>query len=248
MMSKDEPIRPGERIDDLQRGGLRILSDPAGFCFGVDAVLLAHFARARRNERVLDLCTGNGIVPILMSNLTKANELVGVDMDARAVDLFSRSVQMNGLDGRLRAVHADIREIREHFGSGDFDAVTANPPYHADGSGPLPLGAQEARFERSCTIGDICGAASWLLKFGGRLFMVHKPHRLADIFSAMREHEIEPKTLRLVHSYVHKPPILVLIEGIKRGAAFLNVMPPLVLYSQPGVYTDEARRIYWEEN
>ena len=176
-------LRADERIDDLQRNGLRIIQNPKRFCFGMDAVLLSGFARAREGGKTLDLGTGNGIIPLLMSAKTQAAHLTGLEIQPENVDMARRSVALNGLEERIRICEGDIKEASQIFGSSVFDAVTCNPPYMIGQHGLTgPDRAKAiARHEILCTFEDVAREAARLLRPGGRFYLVHRPFRLAEI-------------------------------------------------------------------
>lgn len=237
---------PGERIDDLQRSGLWILQDPARFCFGMDAVLLSGFAAAGPGARVLDLGTGTGIIPLLMSAKTQAAQLVGLELQADSAGMAERSVRMNGLEGRVRIVQGDIREADGLFPPSSFDVVTSNPPYMiaahgiADPESPKAM----ARHELCCSFEDVAAAAAGLLKVGGHFCLVHRPFRLAEILCTLTAKGLTPKRLRLVHPYADRGPNLFLLDCVRGGRPRLEVEKPLIVYERPGVYTQEIREQY----
>lgn len=239
-------LNAGERIDELQRNGHRIIQDPTRFCFGMDAVLLSSFAKAKRGERVLDLGCGNGVIPILMSAKTAAEQFVGLEIQEKSADLARRSVSLNGLDDKIEIVTGDIREAVDIFGAASFHVITMNPPYMTKDHGLVnPEDAKAiARHEITCTLEEMIAKASGLLKFKGRFYMVHRPFRLAEIMSLMVKYQLEPKRMRLVYPFAEKEPNMVLIEGLRGGKSRLTVEKPLIVYKEPGVYTDEIYDIY----
>jgi tRNA1Val (adenine37-N6)-methyltransferase len=208
-----------ERIDDLQCDGLRLIQNPSHFCFGTDAVLLANFAKAEKNERVMDLCTGTGVIPILMSAKTRAKHFTGIELVPDMADMAQRSVVLNHLQDKITVVCGDIKKAAELCGSAVFDVVTVNPPYLNAGEVNQNEALALARHEIACTLADIAHAAAKLLRFGGRLYMVHRAHRLADIVCALREHKLEPKRLQ----FAGKQLDLVLVEASLGGKAWLTV-------------------------
>lgn len=236
----------GERIDELQRNGYGIIQNRDGFCFGMDAVLLSGFARVREKERALDLGTGTGIIPILLSAKTKGEHFTGLEIQAKSVDMARRSVLLNDLADRISIVEGDIKEAASIFGRASFDVVTSNPPYMTGKHGLL--NPQEpkavARHEVLCTLEDVVGQASALLKENGRFYLVHRPFRLAEIMAAMIKHRLEPKRMRLVYPFADKEPNMVLLEGLKGGKSRITVEKPLIVYQKPGVYTEEICEIY----
>ena len=239
-------LKPGERLDDLQRNGYRIIQDPDRFCFGMDAVLLSGFAWAPEGGRVLDLGTGTGIIPILMSAKTDAKELIGLEIQPDSADMARRSVELNDLSDRIKIINGDIREAGQLFDAASFDVVTSNPPYMIGSHGLQNPEASKAiaRHEVLCNLRDVVSAASRCLKSGGKFYMVHRPFRLSEIMVVMCEYKIEPKRMRLVYPYSDKEPSMVLIEGARGGKPRLTVEKPLIIYKSPGRYTDEIYDIY----
>ncbi len=239
-------LREGERIDDLQRNGLRIIQDPERFCFGMDAVLLSGFARAPEGGRVLDLGTGTGIIPILMSAKTGAGELIGLEIQEESAEMANRSVVLNDLQDRVKIVKGDIREAGQIFDAASFDVVTSNPPYMIGGHGLKNPDAPKAiaRHEVLCDLEDVVKAAARCLKSGGKFYMVHRPFRLAEIMVVMHEYRIEPKRMQLVYPFVDKEPSMVLIEGARGGRSRMTVEKPLIIYESPGKYMPEIYDIY----
>ena len=245
-MTESELLKDGERLDDLQRDGYRIIQNPREFCFGMDAVLLSGFARASEGDALLDLGCGSGIIPILMASKSRAFRIVGLEIQSALVDMARRSVLYNRLEDRVEIVEGDIREEDRLFSPSTFDVVTSNPPYMPLGSGIQNPDSSKAiaRHELLVTLYDVTRAASRLLRQGGLFFIVHRPKRLADVFVCMRQFGIEPKRLRLVHPYIDKKPSLVLIEGKKGAGAELVVESPLIVFSSDGKYTPELCEIY----
>lgn len=240
------PLKENERIDDLQRNHYRIIQDPDRFCFGMDAVLLSGFARAKEGDRVLDLGTGTGIIPILMEAKTGAPHFTGLEIQHDSADMAARSVRLNGLEKKIKIVTGDIREAESLFGAASFDVVTCNPPYMTEHHGLTNPEAPKAiaRHELLCTLEDVIRQSSRLLKPGGNLFMVHRPFRLADILVLLRQYRLEPKRMKLVYPFVDKEPNMVLIEANRGGRPRMTVEKPLIVYKEPGVYTDEIYDIY----
>lgn len=238
--------REDERIDDLQRNGYRIIQKKKGFCFGMDAVLLSGFARVRENEVAVDLGTGTGIIPILLEAKTEGKHFTGLEIQEEVAEMASRSVALNGLQDRVEIVRGDIKEASQLFGKASFDVVTSNPPYMNDQHGLKNPHMMKAisRHEVLCTLDDVCREASLLLKPGGRFYMVHRPHRLAEIISALKEYKLEPKRMKLVHPFIDKEANMVLIEAVRGGKSMMKVEAPIIVYKAPGVYTDEIYTIY----
>ena len=239
-------LKPGERLDDLQRNGYKIIQDPEKFCFGMDAVLLSGFAKAPDGGRVLDLGTGTGIIPILMSAKTKAEKLIGLEIQPESVDMAGRSVALNGLQDRIEIIHGDIKEAGDIFEAASFDVVTSNPPYMIGGHGLQNPDAPKAiaRHELLCDLNDVAAAAERCLKPGGKFYMVHRPFRLSEIMVTLHEHKLEPKRMRLVYPFIDKEPSMVLIEAARGGKSRITVEKPLIIYEAPGKYTAEIYDIY----
>ena len=239
-------IQENERVDELHRNGYSIIQNSEKFCFGIDAVLLSGFAKVKTNEKALDLGTGTGIIPILLEAKTNGKHFVGLEIQPESADMADRSVKMNGLQEKISIVTGDIKNASNIFGASSFDVITTNPPYMIDDHGlKNPTDAKAiARHEILCNLDDILRESARLLKQHGRFYMVHRPFRLAEIFSKMVEYGIEPKRMRLVYPYVDKEPNMVLIEGLRGGKPHLTVEKPLIVYQKEGIYTPEIYDIY----
>ncbi len=238
-------LKNGERLDDLQNG-LFIIQKKEGFKFGTDAVLLADFARNVRCENMIDLCTGTGIVPLLMSAKTRTEHIHGLEIQSDMAEMAARSVEYNGLTDRIQIKCGDLKDAPDIYGVGAFDCVTCNPPYMKRGAA-IENGTDAlfvSRHEVLCTLEDVVASASRLLRSKGRFFMVHRPSRLTDIICAMRAAHVEPKRMRLVCPAAEKPPSLLLIEGMKDGGSELKIAPPLFIYGADGKYSSEINKIY----
>ena len=245
-LEKTELVKDHERVDELQRNGYSIIQDPGRFCFGMDAVLLSGFAKVKPKEKALDLGTGTGIIPILLEAKTKGEHFTGLEIQPESPAMASRSVKLNHLEERVSIVTGDIKDASTLFGASSFDVITTNPPYMIGQHGITnPEDAKAiARHEVLCTLDDILRESAKILKPGGRFYMVHRPFRLAEIFSKMTEYRIEPKRMCLVYPYIDKEPNMVLIEGARGGKSRLTVEKPLIVYKAPGEYTDEIYTIY----
>ena len=239
-------LKPGERLDDLQRNGYKIIQDPGRFCFGMDAVLLSGFAKVKPGERVVDLGTGTGIIPILLEARSKGASFTGLEIQPESADMASRSVQLNDLQERVHIVNGDIKEAVQIFGAASCHVVTSNPPYMTAQHGLQNPDQPKAiaRHEVLCTLEDVISQTAQLLKPRGRFYMVHRPFRLAEIMGLMMQYKLEPKRMRLVYPYVDREPNMVLIEGLLGGNSRITVEKPLIVYEKPGVYTKEIREIY----
>lgn len=246
MPTKQSLLREGERLDDLQRNGLNIIQNPGKFCFGMDAVLLSAFATIRKDETVMDLCTGTGILPLLFSAKTESGHIDALEIQKDSADMARRSVLWNNLQHKIEIYEGDVKSASDRFGKCTYDVVSVNPPYMNDKHGlknpELPMAI--ARHEVMCSLEDVIRESHHLLRPKGRFYMVHRPFRLAEILSVMREHHLEPKRLQFVHPYINKDPNMVLIEGIRDGNSMVKIAPPLIVYDTNGNYTQKIIDLY----
>ncbi len=246
---KESLVYPYERLDDLQtKSNLHLIQNPEWFCFGVDAVLLSSFASqtVKQNARVLDMCTGNGIIPLLLTEKSCASHITGLEIQEPVAEMANRSVIFNGLEDKIQIIQGDLKTSEELFGREVFDNITCNPPYK-ENHGGLKNATDTvtiARHEIFCTLEDIIRVSSKCLKPYGKLCMIHRPERLADIICLMREFRLEPKRLRFVHPSPNKTANMILIEGAKYGNPKLFLEPPLYVYNENGEYSEEINRIY----
>lgn len=239
-------LMENERLDDLQRNGLKIIQKTDGFCFGMDAVLLSGFASVKRGEKVLDMGTGTGIIPLLLSAKTEGEHFKALEIQKEIAEMAARSVALNHLEEKIEIVNGDIKEASRIFGAASFDVVTTNPPYMNDAHGlknPTEVKAI-SRHEVLCTLDDVVREGAKVLKPGGRMYMVHRPHRLIEIITAMKQYKLEPKRMKMVHPFKDKEANMVLIEAVRGGGSWLKMEAPIVVYKEPGVYTDEIYEIY----
>lgn len=239
-------LKENERIDDLQRNGYQIIQNLDGFCFGMDAVLLSGFARVKPGEKAVDLGTGTGIIPILLEAKYEGLHYTGLEIQKEMADMARRSVALNQLEDKVNIVTGDIKEASRLFGAASFDVVTSNPPYMNDSHGlknpDLPKAI--ARHEVLCTLDDVAREAARLLRPGGRFYMVHRPHRLIEIIMALKNYRLEPKRMKMVHPFADKEANMVLIEAVRGGRSMMKMEAPIIVYKEPGVYTDEIYTIY----
>lgn len=242
-------IYPYERVDDLQtQHGFRLIQNPKWFCFGIDAVLLADFAARtiKAKTNILDMCTGNGIIPVLLCEKTEKTKICGIEIQTAVAEMAKRSIILNDLEERISIVEGDLCEASEIFGKATFEGVCCNPPYK-ENHGGLKNASDSltiARHELLCNLDGIIDSAEKVLKPGGKLYLIHRPERLADIFCLMRDHKIEPKRLRMIHPASGKTATMVLVEGAKHGRPKLFLEPPLYVHDECGNYTDEIEQIY----
>ena len=238
-----------EVLDDLQIGGLKIIQKKEGFKFGTDAVLLSDFAKDIKSENTLDLCTGSGIVPLLLSAKTNTSSFCGIEIQPNIADMAKRSVELNNLQDKIKITCGNLMESVSIYGKRRFDLITCNPPYMRKGSAVLNEDDCKiiSRHEVKCTLEDIIRVSSSLISLLGHLVMVHRPSRLCDMIYLMRKYNIEPKKIRFVQKKSADAPILVLCDGLYNGKSDVKILPPLILYNDDGSETEEMKRIYNKE-
>ena len=241
-------LRPGERLDDLERNGYRIIQNREKFCFGMDAVLLSWFAKVEEGEVAIDLGTGTGIIPILLKARTKGEHFTGLEIQEDMAEMAGRSVKYNNLENDIEIVTGDIKEASHIFRKASFDVVTSNPPYMNDTHGLKNPDEAKAisRHEVLCTLEDVIENATILLKPMGRFYMIHRPHRLVEIIEVMKNKNLMPKRMRFVHPYADKDANMVLIEGIRGGKPMMKLEAPIIVYKGVNEYTDQIKKIYQE--
>ena len=240
-------LKENERIDGLEYKGLKIIQKNDGFCFGIDAVLLSDFAKEiRNNSNVLDLGTGTGILSILLCAKTNLNKIYGVEIQKDIADMATRSVRMNNLEEKVQIINMDINELENKFNTNYFDSIVTNPPYKNKNTGVTNENEYKyiSRHETTAELKDFIKISFKMLKDKGSLYMVHRPERLVDIISELRNNKLEPKKIKFVYSNINKEPKLVLIKAVKNGNKFLQVEKPLFVYKENGEYTDEILKIY----
>ncbi|MBQ4609096.1 MAG: tRNA1(Val) (adenine(37)-N6)-methyltransferase [Clostridia bacterium] len=247
-MEHEALMRPGERMDDLQRSGLRILQREEGFRFGTDAVLLADFAAPKKGEHVADVGTGTGVLPLLLSARAEGTTFDAFEIQPDVADMARRSVQINALEARIRIHALDCREAAKAIGHETCHLVVSNPPYTAQGAGLVSPEKTRAlsRSDSDCPLGEWIAACGRLLRNGGRLCCVFPAPRFLELCDAMRTARIEPKRVRFVVARESAAPKLVLTEGLKGGRPGLHVQPMLITHDAQGGFTPEMRRIYGE--
>ncbi|MGN1195841.1 MAG: tRNA1(Val) (adenine(37)-N6)-methyltransferase [Acutalibacteraceae bacterium] len=236
-------LKTGEKKEPLGKNMSIIVSK--AHTFGTDAILLADFSDPKKKEKLCDLGTGCGIIPLLWCK-KQTGEITAVDIQENACGQLERSISLNGLDGRINVVNADLRALKGVLDFGSFDLVTMNPPYKPVGTGIESESEADkiARHETMCTVDDAVKAAASLLRFGGRFCMCHRPERLCDIICSMRENKLEVKRLRFVCQHEGKPPWLVLVEG-KRGAKSSVTVEKTLLCKTPTTPTAMKLKEYF---
>ncbi|WP_251861648.1 tRNA1(Val) (adenine(37)-N6)-methyltransferase [Clostridium sp. Marseille-Q2269] len=243
IMEKDETL------DDLQLKGIHVIQKKQAFRFGIDAVLLANFPKIKNGAKVVDLCSGTGIIPFILAGKTNASNIMGIEIQKEIVDMAKRSVKYNNLQEKIKFIEGDLKDTKLLKSIEKADVVTVNPPYKTQGTGIININDKNAisRHEICCTLDDVVSASKVLLKDRGRLYMIHRPDRIVDIMNVMRKYNIEPKLIRTIHPSVDKAPSMLLIEGQKNGGEFLKWDSPLYIYNENNEYTNEVKKIYGME-
>lgn len=238
-----------ERIDYLiSNEKMQIIQSPTIFSYSLDAVLLAYFSYIPINKgNILDLCTGNGVIPLLLSKKTKG-KIVGLEIQNRLTSMAKRSIELNKLQQQIEIIEGDLKEKQPLLKQSNYEVVTCNPPYFA-----TPKASEHneneyltiARHEVHCTLEDVVKACKLYVKPGGKVVLVHRPERLVDIITLFRNYKIEPKRVQFVYPKKNKAANTLLIEGIRDGKSGLNILSPLYIYNDDGEYTQEAREIIY---
>lgn len=220
-------LNDNERIEDLG-DGFKIIQDKTKFCYGTDAVALSEFITAKPGEKAIDLCSGTGIIPILLAKNTRCTDFTALEIQKEMCDLISRSVELNGLNEKIKVFCGDLKKVKDYFNSGEFDVVSVNPPYMRPNTGKVSLDTSVliARHEILCNLEDVICSAAFLLKSGGRFYLVHRTERMADIFVLMRRYRVEPKKMTYVSANHESAPSLILVEGQKDRKSGLIVTKP----------------------
>ena len=238
----------GERIDDLQVKDYKIIQNTNGFCFGIDAVLLANFVKYKKNDVIADFGTGTGIIPILISAKSDIKKIYAIEIQKQIADMAKRSIKLNNLEDKIEVLNINLTQSLQYIEKNSVDIVTSNPPY-------MPkdklLSTNEmmkiSRNEIYCTLSDIMKISSDLLKPNGKMYMVHRPSRLCDIFVEARKNKLEPKTLQLIHPKINKPANLALIQFTKNSKPELKMLDDIYVHNDDGSYTSSINTIYSKE-
>ena len=240
-------IGENERIDDLEISGLRIIQNRKWFCFGIDSVLLADFAREiHEGSSILDLGAGNGILELLIFAKVKNAKITGIEVQEELCELAKRNIIFNGIEDNVKILNINVNDFKSDF---EFDAIISNPPYKEKGTGKCNEEKAKiiARHEELATLDDFVLTASKSLKDKGAFYMINRAERLSDCICSFRKYKLEPKIIRFVHSKVNSAPVLFLIKGVKNANKFLKIDEPLYVYDESGKYTKEVLRIYGKE-
>ena len=240
-------LKENERIDDLEFKNLKIIQNKNGFCFGIDSVILSDFAKnVKPNSNIMDLGTGTGILPILLSAKTEAKKIWGIEIQEDVANMAKRSVLLNKLEEKIEIINENILNLESKFEKNSIDVIVTNPPYKKKGTGVINEKESKliARHEITASLEDFIEISSKLLKYKGEIFMVHRPERLVDILYLMRNKKIEPKNIRFVYANKESEPKLILVRGVKNAKEFLKVEKNLYIYNEDGNYSDEILKIY----
>lgn len=233
-----------ERIDDLGINDKKIIQNTDYFCFGIDSVLLANFVESNSGKNnIVDLCSGSGVISVIISQKKKCNKIYAVELQNEMYDLLERNVKINSLEEKIVPLKGNVKNFTM---TEKVDIVVSNPPYKEVGTGVENTNTVKyiARHEKECTLEDIFKCSSKLLKQKGKLYLVHKPQRIPDLISVAREYKLEPKRMRLVYPTIDSKPSIVLIEYVYFGGNELEVLSPLIEYDENGEYTKEIFEIY----
>ncbi|HUH66647.1 MAG TPA: tRNA1(Val) (adenine(37)-N6)-methyltransferase [Syntrophales bacterium] len=241
-------IRDGETVDHVLGGRLTIFQKKRGYRFSLDALLLAHFVKVKKGETVIDLGTGSGVIALIVALRKECREIAGVDIQKDLVDMAKRTVSLNNLDDRVAIRHGDIRRIETLFKRHTFDVAVFNPPYRRLRSGRINPDAEKsiARHEVKGALKDFLKAAAYVLASSGRVYVIYPATRMVELLSSMRAGGMEPKRLQIVHSKSGSRGEFALVEGVKNGREQLDVLPPLVLYSEKDQYTEAMNALFRE--
>ena len=251
-MMKDYGLQDGERLDEIGFGGLTLIQKPEEFCYGVDAVILADFASkyARKSfRRAVDLGTGTGIIPLILSYKTEIPEITGIEVQKDSFGRAERNTENNGLKGRVGFIHGDVKDFKTGWGKelqGSVDLVTSNPPYTAGSSGLTSSNPAKliARHETTASLEDFMKCAAYILRDKGEFFMVHRPSRIVDICCLGRQYGLEVKELQFVSPNREGKPNILLVHMVKGGGREAKMLPPLFVYDMEGNYTTELLEAY----
>jgi len=238
-------ISEGETTLDGIRD-IRVYQNSSGYRFSVDALLLYSFVKVRQVSRIADLGTGSGIIGLLLARKYANATVLLVELQKSLYRLAEKNIRLNGLEDRVQAVCADIKEIKKAEPQMSFDLVVSNPPFRKPTSGRLSEGEEKAvaRHELRLTFSELAEAASHLLKPRGRFALIFHPERLPEVVDTLRNNRLEPKRIRFVHNDSNAVSKIVLIEAVKDGLPNLKVESPLFLYSKSGKYTAEVNEMY----
>ena len=235
-----------ERIDNIGFNNYKLIQDVDGFCYGVDAVLLADFALCSEEENVLDLCCGNGAVSFILNAKYNPRAISGLDIQRSQIEIASRNSRLNSLEHKISFICADALDISKHYGAASFDVVVCNPPYFEKSGGMASAKDCKslARHESSAGIRDFIKAAGYVLKPFGRMYLIHRPSRLVDIMYEARSLKLEPKLMQFVCPYPNQAPNMVMLQLVKGGGKELKILPDITVRNESGEWSDKINEIY----
>ena len=240
-------LKENERIDDLEFNELKIIQNKNGFCFGIDSVLLADYAKnLKKNSEVIDIGTGTGIIGILLCAKSQLKHITGIEIQKEVAEMATRSVKLNKLENKFDIENINIKDVFNIINPNTIDAVVTNPPYMRLNTGAKNIENSKliSRHEIECNLEDIVKISYKLLKSNGEFYMVHRMDRIVDILFLLRKYRLEPKIIQFVQPKISKEPNLILIKAIKDAGNGLTIEKPLVVYDDNGNYTDEVLKIY----
>lgn len=243
-------LKENERIDDLEYKGLKIIQNKEWFCFGMDSVILANFAKKeKKGSKILDLGTGTGIIAILLSKKVENSKITAIEIQKEVAEMAQRSVKLNNLEESVKIVNEDIKNILRKSGQAKFDVVITNPPYKKKETGILSENNVKmiSRHEITANLEDFIKVAGEQLKDYGVFYMINRPERIIDIFENLRKYKLEPKEIQFLYPQKNKAPNGLLVKAVKLGREFLKVDAPLIIYNDDGTYTNEILEIYEKE-
>lgn len=239
-------VKSDETLDDLLIQGLKIIQKKKGFRFTLDSVLLAHFATIKTGDKIADLGTGTGVIPLLLSTRSKKLKINGIEIQEDLAEMAMRTVKMNRLEDTITITRGDIKDIHYGTGGGTHTLVTSNPPYWTVGEGLVSMhnGRAVARHEVACEIEDVIKTAGKLLNYQGRFAFIYPSDKMMDVLQLLRKYSLEPRRLRFIHSNINKPARHFLLEARKNASSDLKILPPLVVYQNTGEYGKEVLEWY----
>ncbi|WP_054695238.1 tRNA1(Val) (adenine(37)-N6)-methyltransferase [Syntrophomonas palmitatica] len=243
---RSQLVYPGESLDDLILGGMKVIQARQGYRFSLDAVILAHFARLDGVANAVDLGTGSGVIPLLLALRDENIHITGIEIQDEAAERACRSVSYNGLSERIRIIQADMKDISQYLPAGQAQLVLSNPPFWKKGEGHVSQdpAAALSRHEIAVDLKGVVEAASYLLSPRGHFCFIHRTERLQEIIVALSASRLKLTRMRTVHSFPHEESRLVLLEAQKNGRKSLQILPPLFIYESPGNYGVEIRQWY----
>ncbi|MHB1126077.1 MAG: tRNA1(Val) (adenine(37)-N6)-methyltransferase [Bacillota bacterium] len=238
---KETYLLDGEKLEPLVENRLWIIQHRDRYRFSLEAVILAHFVSLKGGEKVIDIGTGSGVIPLLLIDREPTLAITGLEIQEEMADMARRSVAINGLDQNIGIITGDLRDVKNIPGGGSFDIVVANPPYLPVTRGRISPRYHIAlsRHEIACALPDVLQAATVLLKNKGLLAMVHRPERLEEIMAGMERNRLQATRIRFVHPFADRPAKMVLVEAAKLSRKLTRVLPPLIVYAEHGQYTTE---------